>query len=63
MSKTSKAQVKAVEKYNKANTVTICIRLNKYNDRDIIEILDKVDSKQGYIKDLIRYDNRPHGKF
>ena len=54
--KTSKAQLKAVERYNKANTTTICIRLNKETDKDIIEILGSVNNKQGYIKDLIRYD-------
>lgn len=53
---TSKAQIKAVEKYNKAKTVTICLRLNKETDKDIIEILSSVNSKQGYIKDLIRLD-------
>ena len=56
MSKTSKAQVKAVERYNKANTVTICIRLNKETDKDILEALERVPTKQGYIKDLIRAD-------
>ena len=54
MSKTSKAQVKAVERYNKANTVTICIRLNKETDKDIIEALNSANSKQGLIKDLLR---------
>ena len=57
MSKTSKAQLKAVERYNKANTITICLRLNKETDKDIIEILGSVNNKQGYIKDLIRYDD------
>lgn len=53
---TSKAQIKAVNKYNRDKTVTICLRLNKETDKDIIEILDSVNSKQGYIKDLIRLD-------
>lgn len=52
----SKAQIKASNKYNKENTLTVCLRLNKETDKDIIEILDKVDSKQGYIKELIRLD-------
>lgn len=55
--KTSKAQLKAVERYNKEKTTTICIRLNKETDKDIIEILESVNNKNGYIKDLIRYDN------
>ena len=54
---TSKAQIKASNKYNKENTLTVCLRLNKETDKDIIEILESVNSKQGYIKDLIRYDN------
>ena len=52
----SKAQIKASNKYNKENTLTVCLRLNKETDKDIIEILDSVYSKQGYIKDLIRDD-------
>lgn len=53
----SKAQIKASNKYNKENTLTVCLRLNKETDKDIIEILESVNSKQGYIKDLIRNDN------
>lgn len=52
----SKAQIKSVEKYNKANTVTICIRLNKKTDKDIIDWLYDEGNKQGYIKSLIRDD-------
>ena len=52
----SKAQIRAVDRYNKAKTKTLCIRLNTETDKDIIEILERVDSKQGYIKDLIRLD-------
>lgn len=57
MAKQTKAQLKAKEKYNKANTITLCLRLNKKTDKDIIDILDKVGSKSGYIKELIRLDN------
>ena len=52
----SKAQIKASNKYNKENTLTVCLRLNKETDKDIIEKLEGVYSKQGYIKDLIRDD-------
>lgn len=52
----SKAQIKASNKYNKDKTLTVCLRLNKETDKDIIEILESVYSKQGYIKDLIRLD-------
>lgn len=57
MTKQTPAQLKAKEKYNKANTITLCLRLNKKTDKDIIELLDTVDSKSGYIKELIRLDN------
>ncbi len=53
---TSKAQIKASNKYNKDKTLTVCLRLNKETDKDIIESLESVNSKQGYIKDLIRRD-------
>lgn len=56
MIKTSKAQVRASTKYNKENTLTICLRLNKETDKDIIKVLELVDNKNGYIKDLIRAD-------
>ena len=52
----SKAQIKASNKYNKENTLTICLRLNKETDKDIIDILDSKDNKTGYIKNLIRSD-------
>ena len=56
MVKQSQAQLKAKEKYNKTKTVTYCLRLNKNTDKDIIEVLNSVGSKTGYIKELIRID-------
>lgn len=53
---TSKAQIKAVNKYNKEKTTTICLRLNNSTDKDIIEYLRQFSNKTGYIKDLIRAD-------
>ena len=52
----SKAQIKASCKYNKDKTITLCLRLNKETDKDIIELLDSKDNKTGYIKNLIRSD-------
>ena len=52
----SKAQLKAQAKYDKANTVQITLKLNKYTDADILDILELVKNKQGYIKQLIRAD-------
>ena len=53
---TSKAQLRAQAKYDKDNTVQIKIKLNKKTDSDILEILNSVSNKQGYIKELIRID-------
>ena len=52
----SKAQIRAQAKYDKDNTVQIKLKLNKKTDADIIKRLSEVDSKQGYIKELIRLD-------
>lgn len=51
---TTEAQKRASAKYDKANTVVISIKLSKKYDVDILQQLDKVPSKQGYIKDCIR---------
>lgn len=53
---TSKAQLRAQAKYDKDNTVQIKLKLNKRTDADIIKRLSETDSKQGYIKELIRLD-------
>ena len=49
-------QKKAQKKYDATNTVMISIKLNRTTDADIIEKLDEQDSRQGYIKELIRKD-------
>lgn len=56
MAKTSKAQIKAQVKYDKANTKGIYLKLNRSTDADIIEKLEQIGNVQGYIKDLIRKD-------
>ena len=53
---TSKAQLRAQAKYDKDNTVQVKLKLNKKTDADIIKRLSEADSKQGYIKELIRLD-------
>ena len=50
----SKAQIKAVAKYDKANTKGLYIKLNLTTDADIIEFLATTENIQGYIKALIR---------
>lgn len=52
----SEAKFRANSKSNKINTKMICVRLSYNTDADIIKKLDEVDSKMGYIKELIRKD-------
>ena len=55
-----KSQVKASNKYNKANTKQVIIRLSIKYDTDILKHLETVDNKAGYIKQLIRQDILNH---
>ena len=52
----TEAQLKAGRKYDKANTRQVHLKLNRRTDSDVLERLDNVPSKPGYIKDLIRAD-------
>lgn len=52
----SKAQARASAKYDARHTKQIKMKLNYETDKDIIEKLEKVGNKQGYIKELIRKD-------
>jgi len=55
--KTSAANLRAINKFNKEKTTVITMRLNNKTDADILERLDTLsESKQGYIKRLIRAD-------
>lgn len=54
----SEAHVRAVAKYNKKNIKAMLLQLNINTDADIILWLEKADSKNGYIKQLIRDDMR-----
>ena len=56
MNKTSEAKLRANAKSDKKNTKQFALRLSKNTDADIIEYLEKLDNKQGYIKELIRKD-------
>lgn len=56
MKKTSKAQIKASQKYDAKNTKQIHLKLNLKTDADILKRLQDVASVQGYIKELIRRD-------
>lgn len=44
------------ERYHKKNTKLFTIRLVETTEQDIIEKLDTVPNKSGYIKGLIRED-------
>ena len=44
------------DRYHKAHTVSLTIRLMKNTEQDILERLDSVPNKAGYIKTLIRAD-------
>jgi hypothetical protein len=46
----------AVYKYNKVNTINIPFRLNKKTDADVIARLNEMESKRGYLIDLVRED-------
>ena len=52
----TEAQRKAQRRYDARNTRQVHIKLNLRTDKDVLEKLDEVPSKQGYIKRLIRED-------
>jgi hypothetical protein len=52
----TEAQLKAGYKYDKENTRQVHLKLNRRTDGDVLEKLDSVPSKQGYIKALVRAD-------
>ena len=54
--KSTESQIKASIRYNKENTVQISLKLNRSTDSDLIDSLNRVTNKQGYIKELIRRD-------
>jgi hypothetical protein len=56
MDMATEAQRKAQRRYDARNTRQVHIKLNLRTDKDVLEKLDEVQSKQGYIKRLIRED-------
>ena len=42
------------QKYDRANTTRYQLKLNNKTDKDIIQKLNEVQNKQGYIKQCIR---------
>lgn len=49
------------ERYHKAHTIGLSMRLFKRTEQDIIEKLESVPNKAGYIKQLIRDDIKKNG--
>ena len=58
----TEAQRRASAKYDKTHTRSVIFKFNTSNDADILFKLDKVENKQGYIKELIRNDIRGAGE-
>ena len=54
MNKTSASQIRATEKYQKANIRRIVLKLNKNTDKDIIAFLEAQKSVNGEIKRILR---------
>lgn len=54
--KSTESQIRASVKYNKENTVQISLKLNRSTDADLIDSMNRIANKQGYIKELIRRD-------
>lgn len=59
--KTSDAQLRAVAKYEAANTTRMSLKINKKTETDILDRLKAQDNVQGYIKRLIREDIAKNG--
>ena len=57
----SKAQIAASAKYDRANTTPVMLKLNNKNDSDILQQLGYQANKQKYIKNLIRKDMQNAG--
>lgn len=49
-------QPESKTKWDRENTTVVTMKLNNNKDADILEKLQSVDNKQGYIKELIRDD-------
>lgn len=49
-------------RWQKANVSRIFVKLYKNTDADMIEFLDGIENKQGYIKQLIRDDMKRKGE-
>lgn len=56
MAETSKNQLNYIKEYNKNNYVVVRVQVNKKTEPEMLEHLEKVGNKTGYIKGLILED-------
>lgn len=54
MAKTTAAQLRAIQHYDKQHTTTFLIKLNNNTDADLIQYLNNSGNKQGTIKRALR---------
>lgn len=52
---TKEARLRAQKKYDEANTRFYGVKLNEKSDAELIAALDKAKSKQGLIKEALKY--------
>lgn len=57
MGKATEAQLRASDKYKKANIMNVLLQVNRKTEVDLVTILEACPNKMGYIKKLIRQDN------
>ena len=50
----TEAQLRAQDKYKKANIMNVLLQVNRKTESDIVEVLENCPNKMGYIKNLIR---------
>lgn len=50
----TEAQLRAQDKYKKANIMNVLLQVNRRTESDIVEVLENCPNKMGYIKNLIR---------
>ena len=58
--KIPESNYRASQKYQREKCRKITVQMNKRLDEDILEWLDSLPNKAGYIKDLIRADMEKH---
>ncbi len=56
MAKSSEARLRANNKYAKKNVSQICLKYVTKNNKEILEKLNSVPSKAGYVRQLILQD-------